>query len=64
MPSVRTEGMRIALKVLPNEGGNKAIVEGRMPKLAESFFLELGARIDVTPAMSPEDLQKGLAKLG
>jgi hypothetical protein len=34
-----------------------------MPVAAESLFIELGASIDLTPAMTPDDLRKGLAKL-
>lgn len=102
--AVRTVGMRILLKArIPNDTGNRAITEGRlpkvmeafmadakpeaayftldggdrcayffldmtdaadMPKLAEAMFTELGASIDMTPAMSPEDLQRGLSSLG
>ena len=34
-----------------------------MPAIGESFFLELGARINFTPVMTAEDLKKGLAKV-
>lgn len=35
-----------------------------MPMAAEELFIKLGAQIDMTPAMTPEDLAKGLAQLG
>lgn len=35
-----------------------------MPKAGEELFMQLGAQIDMTPAMTPEELQKGLAALG
>lgn len=35
-----------------------------MPKIAEPFFMELGAKISFTPVMDKEDLAKGLAALG
>ncbi|MFF0203254.1 DUF3303 family protein [Streptomyces sp. NPDC005017] len=35
-----------------------------MPKLAEPFFMELGAEVHYTPVMNVEDLRKGLAQLG
>ncbi|MFG2867215.1 hypothetical protein [Streptomyces sp. NPDC048338] len=34
-----------------------------MPKTAEPFFLELGAKISYTPVMNGEDLAKGLAAM-
>lgn len=33
-----------------------------IPSIAEPFFLELGAKIELTPVMNPEDVQKGLEK--
>ncbi len=33
----------------------------QMPSVAEPFFLELGAGVTYCPAMTPDDLQKGLA---
>ncbi|MBD0740950.1 DUF3303 family protein [Streptomyces sp. CBMA152] len=36
----------------------------QMPKIAEPFFMELGAKIYVTPVMDRDDLRKGLAALG
>ena len=35
-----------------------------MVSAGEPLFLGLGAQIDVTPAMTPEELRKGLASLG
>lgn len=35
-----------------------------MPKIAEPFFLEFGAKISYTPIMNADDLRKGLAALG
>lgn len=35
-----------------------------IPSIAEPFFMELDAAIEWSPAMSVEDLTKGLAKLG
>ncbi|MBT2444440.1 hypothetical protein J7E93_30960 [Streptomyces sp. ISL-36] len=34
-----------------------------MPKTAEPFFIELGAKITYSPVMNREDLGKGLAAL-
>ena len=34
-----------------------------MPPFAEPFFMELGAEVQFSPAMNPDDLQKGLSKL-
>ncbi|MFF8534174.1 DUF3303 family protein [Streptomyces sp. SAS_267] len=36
----------------------------RIPAFAEPFFMELGARIDLSPVMNAEDLHKGLSELG
>ncbi|MHB9860150.1 hypothetical protein [Streptomyces sp. YIM S03343] len=35
----------------------------QMPPTAEAFFLGMNARLDMTPIMNSEDLQKGLAGL-
>jgi hypothetical protein len=35
-----------------------------MPKAAEDMFIKLGAQITITPAMTFEELGKGLAQLG
>lgn len=34
-----------------------------MPGSVESLFIELGASIDITPVMTPDDLRKGLSQL-
>ncbi|XVQ10714.1 DUF3303 family protein [Spirillospora sp. CA-255316] len=34
-----------------------------MPTIAEPLFQELGAKIEIQPVMSPEDMRKGLAAL-
>lgn len=34
-----------------------------MPVLAEPFFVELGAKVEFMPAMTPEDLAKGLSRV-
>ncbi|MFG2308724.1 DUF3303 family protein [Streptomyces sp. NPDC048566] len=35
-----------------------------LPKIAEPFFMDLGARLEVSPVMNAEDLRKGLSQLG
>ncbi|MGW1613209.1 hypothetical protein ACWCQZ_28010 [Streptomyces sp. NPDC002285] len=35
----------------------------QMPVIAEPLFFELGAKVDYTPVMNAEDVQKGLAQL-
>ena len=35
-----------------------------MPPFAEPFFSELAADVEISPVMNPEDLQKGLSRLG
>ena len=35
-----------------------------MPSIAEPFFMELNARVELAPVMSMEDLQKGLSEIG
>ncbi|MFG2130731.1 DUF3303 family protein [Streptomyces sp. NPDC048751] len=34
-----------------------------MPAIAEPFFMQMGAKIDYTPVMNLDDLQRGLAEL-
>jgi len=34
-----------------------------MPVAVESLFIELGASVDITPVMTPDDLRKGLSQL-
>ncbi len=34
----------------------------QMPAVCESFFLHLNAKIQLSPAMSPADMQAGIAK--
>lgn len=33
-----------------------------IPSICEPFFMELGAKIELTPVMTPDDVQAGLAK--
>ncbi|MGW7086302.1 hypothetical protein ACWGH2_22780 [Streptomyces sp. NPDC054871] len=53
----------------PSAGGRAATFvfdmqdSSEMPSIAEPFFLELGAEIEIYPVMNAEDLQKGLASL-
>lgn len=35
----------------------------QMPAIAEPLFFQLGAKVDYTPVMNAEDVQKGLAQL-
>ncbi|MGW6907118.1 MULTISPECIES: hypothetical protein [unclassified Streptomyces] len=35
----------------------------QMPVIAEPLFFELGARLDYTPVMNLDDVQKGLSQL-
>ncbi|MGF0171221.1 hypothetical protein ACQF36_12100 [Streptomyces sp. Marseille-Q5077] len=35
----------------------------QMPVIADPLFFELGAKVDYTPVMNAEDVQKGLAQL-
>ena|SRR5687768_15071596 len=34
-----------------------------IPKIAEPFFMELNARVEMMPVMNADDLKKGLAQL-
>ncbi|WP_371527267.1 hypothetical protein OG302_15030 [Streptomyces sp. NBC_01283] len=53
----------------PGDGGRTATFvfdmedSSQMPSIAEPFFLELGAEIEISPVMNAEDLHKGLAAL-
>jgi hypothetical protein len=33
-----------------------------IPSICEPFFFELGAKVELVPVMTPEDVQAGLAK--
>ncbi|MFE9394572.1 DUF3303 family protein [Streptomyces flavidovirens] len=35
----------------------------QLPPVAETFFMELGAEVEVVPVMNGDDLKKGLASL-
>jgi hypothetical protein len=52
------DGQRTAIIVfdLPDTSG--------IPQFAEPFFRELNASVDLVPAMTSDDLQKGLSELG
>ncbi|MGB8941970.1 MAG: DUF3303 family protein [Streptomyces sp.] len=53
----------------PGDGGRTATFvfdmedSSQIPSIAEPFFLELGAEIEIYPVMNAEDLRKGLAAL-
>ncbi|MER5255516.1 hypothetical protein [Streptomyces sp. NPDC002855] len=53
----------------PSDGGRCATFvfdmqdSSEMPSIAEPFFLELGAEIEIYPVMNAEDLRKGLSAL-
>ena len=51
------EGMRCCFFVFDMHGSQQ------MPEIAEAFF-DLGCEIVMTPCMTPEDLQSGLAAAG
>ncbi|MFF4186752.1 hypothetical protein ACFYZ9_26550 [Streptomyces sp. NPDC001691] len=36
----------------------------QIPRIAEPFFMEMGAKVSFVPVMNGEDLEKGLAALG
>ena len=53
----------------PHEGGRTAFVVfdledvSQIPAVSEPFFQELGARVDIFPVMTAEDVARGLAAL-
>ncbi|MGR8010401.1 DUF3303 family protein [Streptomyces hypolithicus] len=53
----------------PSEGGRACTFvfdmkdSSQMPSIAEPFFRELGAKLELFPVMNPEELRKGLAAL-
>ncbi|MDI3402346.1 DUF3303 family protein [Streptomyces cavernicola] len=53
----------------PSDGGRACTFvfdmqdSSQMPTIAEPFFSELGAEIELHPIMNAEDLQKGLSAL-
>lgn len=53
----------------PSQGGRSCTIvfdmqdSSTLPTIAEPLFQELGAKIDIQPVMTPEDLRKGLAAL-
>jgi hypothetical protein len=36
----------------------------QLPSVAEPFFQEFGAEVEIQPVMTPDDLRKGLSALG
>jgi hypothetical protein len=54
---------------MPNEGQRSCTFifdmqdSSELPSLVEPFFLQLGAKIEVSPVMNFDDLQKGLSGL-
>ncbi|GGK97833.1 MULTISPECIES: DUF3303 family protein [Streptomyces aurantiacus group] len=55
---------------MPDEGQRSCVFvfdmqdSSDLPSLAEPFFLQLGAKVEVSPVMNLDDLQKGLSQLG
>ncbi|MFA1550877.1 hypothetical protein [Actinomadura chokoriensis] len=53
----------------PGDGGRCCVLvfdmkdTASIPTIAEPLFQELGAKIEITPVMNRDDLQKGLASL-
>lgn len=51
----------------PSQGGRSCTIvfdmqdSSDIPSIAEPFFQELGAKVEIQPVMNREDLQKGLA---
>ena len=51
------EGVRTAFLVFDMQDSSQ------MPPTGETFFLQMNARLDLTPVMNVEDLKKGLSGL-
>ncbi|TLS39832.1 hypothetical protein FE633_44725 [Streptomyces montanus] len=55
---------------MPEEGQRSCVFvfdmqdSSELPPLAEPFFTQLGAKVEVSPVMDLDDLQKGLSALG
>ncbi len=53
----------------PHDGGRTAFVVfdledvSQIPAVSEPFFQELGARVDIIPVMTAEDVARGLAAM-
>jgi hypothetical protein len=53
----------------PHEGRRACYIvfdmqdSSQLPSIAEPFFQEFGAEVEVQPVMTPEDLRKGLSAL-
>ncbi|MEV6316052.1 hypothetical protein [Streptomyces sp. NPDC051776] len=61
------EGLKPEAAYFTNEDGVRCAVvvfdmqeSSQLPTVCEPFFLELGATIDIMPAMNVDDVQKGL----
>jgi hypothetical protein len=54
---ISEDGQRAGIFVFDIEDASE------IPAMAEPFFMNLNAKVFVTPAMNLEDLQKGLSKL-
>lgn len=55
---------------MPDEGQRSCVFvfdmqdSSDLPSLVDPFFLQLGAKVEVSPVMNLDDLQKGLSQLG
>lgn len=53
----------------PSEGGRSCTLvfdmqdSSQLPSIAEPFFEEFGAKVEIQPVMNVEDMQKGLAAI-
>ncbi|MFG2193064.1 hypothetical protein [Streptomyces sp. NPDC048639] len=61
------EGLKPEAAYFVTEDGDRCAVvvfdmqeSSQLPSVCEPFFLELGAKIDVVPAMNVDDMQKGV----